>query len=362
MPWATSASIGFGCNTPCVEVRDDRTGAYLVLDAGSGLVGLSGTFTGEPRSTPVLLSHYHWDHTQGLPFFAPLYMPGWTPAIYAPELPDLPNDWVHTMFGPPNFPVPFAALPEPSGHDAARGVSPGDWRVHGLRSAAHASRRGVRLPHSRADRRLCYVTDHEFGNAGNVDAQLAAFCRNCAALIADAHFTPEELPRSKRAGDTAAGARWPSSRPRAAPERVAVPSQTGADRRRDQSRSRRRPGRCSPRPALPAKGWRSKSEGAARPIKQVRGAESHRRCGRGCGRRRRWCWRWRRSFARRLRRGVDPLQSVEFRTYDWRLTQHRAAGHARARTSRSSRSTRRRCAACSPTPGAGRGRAPCTRC
>ena len=40
VPWATADSIGHGCNTPCVEIRDERTGALLVLDAGSGIVGL----------------------------------------------------------------------------------------------------------------------------------------------------------------------------------------------------------------------------------------------------------------------------------------------------------------------------------
>ena len=105
VPWATPASIGVGCNTPCVEVRDDSTGAYLVLDAGSGLVGLSGTFTGEPRPTPLLLSHYHWDHTQGLPFFGPLYAPGWAPEIYAPDLaglPDTSNQLIEVVRSHPN--------------------------------------------------------------------------------------------------------------------------------------------------------------------------------------------------------------------------------------------------------------------
>ena len=196
VPWATPASIGFGCNTPCVEVRDDRIGAYLVLDAGSGLVGLSGTFSGEPRSTPVLLSHYHWDHTQGLPFFGRSTRRAGRPRSTRPTCRTVPHEWVHTMFGPPNFPVPFADAAEPSGDDAALRHCPLEiGGFTGLRAAAHAPRRSVRVPHSRQPTGdLCYVTDHEFGDP-DVDAQLAAFCRNCAAVIADAHFTPEELPR-----------------------------------------------------------------------------------------------------------------------------------------------------------------------
>ena len=86
VPWATADSIGHGCNTPCVEVRDERTGALLVLDAGSGIVGLGQALGGPPRPVPILLTHYHWDHTQGLPFFAPFFQPGWTPSIWAPTL------------------------------------------------------------------------------------------------------------------------------------------------------------------------------------------------------------------------------------------------------------------------------------
>lgn len=196
VPWAMPAAMGIGCNTPCVEVRDDRTGAYLILDAGSGLVGLSDTFTGEPHPTPVLLSHYHWDHTQGLPFFGPLYTPGWTPEIFAPDFADLPNGWLETLFEPPNFPVGFGALPN---RPAMNLISTAPLQVGGFRIAVqrltHPGGAFAYRIHGR-NGDLCYVTDHEFGDSG-VDAQLVAFCRGCRAVIADAHFTPDELLHHK---------------------------------------------------------------------------------------------------------------------------------------------------------------------
>ena len=192
VPWATPAAIGFGCNTPCVEVRDDRRGSYLILDGGSGLVGLSDTFAGEPRPTPLLLSHYHWDHTQGLPFFGPLFSPGWTPEVFAPALADVPADWIETLFQPPNFPVPFAGLPnrpavtfiEASRHEI------GGFSVS-VQPLTHPGGAFAYRIHGRTGD-LCYVTDHEFGNPA-VDDALLEFCRGCAALISDAHFTPDEL-------------------------------------------------------------------------------------------------------------------------------------------------------------------------
>ena len=196
VPWATPAAIGFGCNTPCVEVRDDRRGSYLILDGGSGLVGLSDTFAGEPRPTPILLSHYHWDHTQGLPFFGPLFSPGWTPEVFAPALADVPADWIETLFQPPNFPVPFAGLPnrptvtfiEASRHEI------GGFSVS-VQPLTHPGGAFAYRIHGRTGD-LCYVTDHEFGNPA-VDEPLLEFCKGCAALISDAHFTPDELVRHR---------------------------------------------------------------------------------------------------------------------------------------------------------------------
>ena len=81
VPWASATCIGHGCNTPCVEVLA-ADGRRLILDAGSGLVGLDEVLLRDGKQAPILLTHYHWDHLQGLPFFTPLYVPGATPTIF----------------------------------------------------------------------------------------------------------------------------------------------------------------------------------------------------------------------------------------------------------------------------------------
>lgn len=194
VPWATTDSIGYGCNTPCVEIRDERTGAWLVLDAGSGIVGLGHVLGDEPRPVPILLTHYHWDHTQGLPFFSPLFQPGWAPSIWAPMLKGVSLEWVQTIFGSPYFPVPFDHLPS---RPVVTLVRPGSIEIGGFRVSVQPLNHpggafAYRVHGDGGD--VVYATDHEFGNS-EMDEQLTAFCFNASAVISDAHFTPEELPR-----------------------------------------------------------------------------------------------------------------------------------------------------------------------
>jgi phosphoribosyl 1,2-cyclic phosphodiesterase len=77
--WGTRGSIAqsgiqtlrYGGHTSCVEIRSEANDV-LILDAGTGLQGLSRALMKEsslPRTASILISHTHWDHIQGLPFF-----------------------------------------------------------------------------------------------------------------------------------------------------------------------------------------------------------------------------------------------------------------------------------------------------
>jgi len=75
IPVPGSSTVGYGGNTSCIEVRADNE--IVILDAGSGMralgIALEEEFKARPIKLTILISHTHWDHIQGLPFFLPAY-------------------------------------------------------------------------------------------------------------------------------------------------------------------------------------------------------------------------------------------------------------------------------------------------
>lgn len=92
--WGTRGSLAkpgpqtvrYGGNTSCVEVRS-AAGTRLIIDCGTGAheLGQAIMREGGPARGHVLISHTHWDHIQGIPFFAPFFVPGNSWDLYAPQ-------------------------------------------------------------------------------------------------------------------------------------------------------------------------------------------------------------------------------------------------------------------------------------
>jgi phosphoribosyl 1,2-cyclic phosphodiesterase len=189
----------YGGNTSCVEVRlaDD---SLLVLDAGTGMRKLGGALSSNGGlTTPVhlLLSHTHWDHVLGLPFFAPLWKKTTTLKVF-PLASEAQERFQRTIFDDIHFPVSANDVPA-----TIEFVKPeaDTWRI------GTASIRRIQLNHPggaqgfRIDddggASLAYLTDNELsqraGAAVSIES-LARFADGVELLIHDAQYLSSDMP------------------------------------------------------------------------------------------------------------------------------------------------------------------------
>lgn len=186
----------YGGNTPCLTV-EDAGGHVLILDAGTGLRS-SGARIGEGRPIDLFLTHTHWDHIQGLPFFPPVFRADATLRIYGPDEPaGTLEATIRGLFRREVFPVPFAdvaatfTFAPPPPHDMASGAltvraipvhHPGGAVGYAVRDAA--------------GRTLVYVPDNELGggDAGGREARQALLeaSRGADLLVHDATYAGSE--------------------------------------------------------------------------------------------------------------------------------------------------------------------------
>ncbi len=114
IPVPGKVTARYGGNTSCVEVRP-RNGAPIIIDAGTGLRRLGKSLMEEQfregkGKASILISHTHWDHVQGLPFFSPLYRAGNEVNIFARQR-DMHLEAVFSAQNrAPYFPVPLTAM------------------------------------------------------------------------------------------------------------------------------------------------------------------------------------------------------------------------------------------------------------
>ncbi len=191
-PGAETAAVGG--NTSCVELMCGKT--RIVLDAGTGMRGLGNALLAEkePLDLTLLLSHFHWDHIQGLPFFVPVYMKQTQLTIVggANGIMSVRETLEHQMTAPV-FPV---RLDEVGARIATREVEPAD--AFDVGEARVIVRRGnhpggvvaYRIEH--AGKSVVYATDTEHPPDACVDPALRTLAEGVDVLIYDSQYSPEE--------------------------------------------------------------------------------------------------------------------------------------------------------------------------
>lgn len=188
-PGGDTAEVGG--NTSCVEVLFE--GQRVIFDAGTGIRRLGDRMMAEgARDATLLLSHLHWDHIQGLPFFVPAYVPGARLTIAGGVIggPSL-GEALATQMRAPNFPVRFDELGAAIGLRETRpgdAFSIGEARVRVARLNHPGGALAYRLELGGAS--VVYATDNE--HYACVDPALRAFAEGATVLIYDAQYTPEE--------------------------------------------------------------------------------------------------------------------------------------------------------------------------
>jgi phosphoribosyl 1,2-cyclic phosphodiesterase len=194
IPTPVAENLGFGGNTACLTIRyADQP--LLIFDAGSGIRALGNTLMDsvehEQVGVHLFLTHFHWDHIQGIPYFAPIYRPNCGITVHSSVE---PRDVRRTLGGqmrPPYYPVAMPATEAALVYKRIEtaGTQIGDLliRPFPLHHPNGATGYRIEAPHAV----VVYATDHEHGDASR-DATLRDYARDADILIYDAQYTPEE--------------------------------------------------------------------------------------------------------------------------------------------------------------------------
>lgn len=206
IPTPGPSTVRYGGNTPCVELRT-ASGWLVILDAGTGIRELGrdllGRSNGAPIKGDIFLTHAHWDHIQGIPFFAPIFGQGNHFTIWGSESLERSFDKVlRDQMSPVVFPVTFEEL------DATidfRGLPEGTptegtgYEVTAFAVQHPGGALGYRFTEpGRRDGGLVYVSDNElathprYGSAPDWRSQMVTWAQGAQVLIHDTTYTTEE--------------------------------------------------------------------------------------------------------------------------------------------------------------------------
>lgn len=201
VPTPGPSTVRYGGNTVCIEVRlaDDTC---IVLDAGTGIRELGKQLALEAYKKPIhlFITHGHWDHIIGLPFFGPVYSKDTTLIFHPTTESGLAGARDPIMFASAHFPVKFTDLPARIEADAHHGDHHvGSAVISHINLNHPGGATGFRIQDSDGSS-LCYLTDNELHPPGDITTSVDALARFSAGtnlLIHDAQYLPADMPAKR---------------------------------------------------------------------------------------------------------------------------------------------------------------------
>ena len=202
--------VRYGGHTSCVALARDGDPPRLLLDAGTGIRRVTSLLGGRAFEGTILLTHLHWDHLHGLPFFAAADQDEARTHVYLPEQERGADDLLEQAMSPPIFPIDASGLR-------------GTWRFESLREGEHTIEGFTvvarEIPHkggrtfgyriSDGDTSVAYLPDHHpaaYGpgptGAGAEHDAARVLADGVDLLIHDAQHTAEEYASQRDFGHT----------------------------------------------------------------------------------------------------------------------------------------------------------------
>ena len=207
-----AGTLRYGGESTCLEITSG-TGERIIVDCGSGIRRLGHHLLKEKsiRDVTILLTHAHWDHLAGFPFFVPAYVPDFRITVCGgPDARDAAMKYLKHQMEPPFFPVDFSAMKADFGTGCSCGSeecthcpSKTDGSIQCCSIPLNHPNGGYGFRFTSSGKSFVFLSDNEIGyshEGGRSREDYVEFRRGADLLFHDAQYTEKEYERTRSWG------------------------------------------------------------------------------------------------------------------------------------------------------------------